>query len=254
MAVLVHITSVENDKSICQSGIKLGKYNNIVYFMPHMKEYLISHQWARELKRSGIKNFIAVDFKIPTEETIWFGKYTEGHKELPLKEAIELFMSLEDKLGYEFFIERKIEAKEVMKVRHIPKPMGWRYEPASHGKEPCPCPMCIQPGGYKTNKLKEKHKATYSRKEAREILLHSNAEDELNEAISCMKGKWRKESPEYLERLLKSEDEYLLYSLTEFISEHRHPLAIEYLTILSVSNDEDVRELSLECIKNLTRR
>ena len=51
MAVLVHITNANNEKSISQSGIKQGKWDNIVYFMPHMEEFLISHQWARELKR-----------------------------------------------------------------------------------------------------------------------------------------------------------------------------------------------------------
>ena len=47
MAVLVHITNANNEKSISQSGIKQGKWDNIVYFMPHMEEFLISHQWAR---------------------------------------------------------------------------------------------------------------------------------------------------------------------------------------------------------------
>jgi len=64
--------------------------------------------------------------------------------------------------------------------------MGWRYEPEAQGKKPCPCLMCIQSGGYKTNKLKEKFEKQYSRKEAKEILISSTNEDELCEALSCL--------------------------------------------------------------------
>lgn len=154
MAVLVHITNVENENSVMRTGIKPG-IGEVVFFMPHMKDFLISHQWARELKRSGVKNFAAVDFRIPNNELIWFGRYYSQHEQVELGKAISTFIEAEDKLGYEFFIERKIEPKEILKFRKIPKPMGWRYEPHAHGKKPCSCPMCLQPGGYKTSKLKE---------------------------------------------------------------------------------------------------
>jgi len=220
--------------------------------LPHLQEFMISHQWARELKRYGVKNFIAVDFKISNSEEIWFGKYAENHEKMPLNKAINIFMSKEDKLGYEFFIERKISSKEIVKIRKIQKPMGWRYEPDSHGKKPCPCPMCIQRGGYKTNRLKEKTEYNISKKEAREILVTSTDPDELWEAVDRLKGKWKKESPEYLKRLISFDDEYLLYSLVELVSEYRHPETKELLKILSKSTDEDARELAIKYLKNLT--
>jgi hypothetical protein len=80
MAVLVNITKVENERSIIHSGIKPGKHSGCLYFMPHTQDFLVSHQWARELKRYGVKNFMAVDFKLPKDEQIWFGKYSDGHK------------------------------------------------------------------------------------------------------------------------------------------------------------------------------
>ena len=123
--------------------------------MPVLNDYLISHQWARELKRSGVRNYIAVYFKLDSDEKIWFVSTLKNIKKCPLNSAIKLFLDLEDKLGYRIFIERKIEVKEITKIRHIPKPMGWRYEPHAQGKEPCPCPVCIQRGGFKTNKLRE---------------------------------------------------------------------------------------------------
>ena len=251
MAVLVHITKAENKNNILRSGIKTGKYSKSLYFMPLIQDFLISHQWARELKRNGIKNFMAIDFKLPKDEPIWFGKYFEGHKKLPLNIAIGMFLDQEEKYGYEFILERKVEPKEIIKTRTIQKPMGWRYEPNAHGKEPCPCPMCILKGGYKTANLKEKVTPNISRQKARIILNESNDDDELVEALERMQGKWRRESPEYLKRLISSQDEYVLYALVELLAEHRHPLAIDYLEILARNQDEDSSELAKKCLKKI---
>jgi len=253
MARLVHITAEENKKKILNSGIKPNKYG-LVYFMPHMESMTISHQWARELKRSGIKNFIAIDFKLPKEEMVWFGKYSRQHKLMPLNQAISLFIEEEDQLGFEFFIERKVLTKEITKVRHILKPMGWRYQPHAHGIKPCPCPMCIQSGGYKTNALKEKPEITMSRNEAKEIIAKSTNEDELWDAVQRLKGKWKKYSPEYLEHLLTSNEEYFLSDLIELIVEHRHPLSIDYLNRLVVHQNEDVREDAIESLDQINEK
>ena len=251
MAVLVHITKAENKKSILRSGIKVGKYSKSLYFMPHTQNFLISHQWARELKRCGVKNFIAIDFRLPKIEEVWFGKYFEGHKKLPLNIAIEIFLAQDDKYGYEFILERKVEAKEIINTRIIQKPMGWRYEPNSHGKQPCPCPMCILRGGYRTSGLKEKNDSNISRQKAQIILKESHDDNELVEALERMQGKWRKESPEYLKRLINSQDEYVLYSLVELLAQYRHPLAKEYLTILANNEDEDSSQLARQCLEKI---
>ena len=100
MATLVHIANEKNKKNIITSGIKTNY--NIVYFMPHMQDRLISHQWARELKRSGTKNFIAVDFKLNGNEEVWFGYFNRVHEKMELSKAIKIFMELDDMLGYEF--------------------------------------------------------------------------------------------------------------------------------------------------------
>ncbi len=254
MPTLVHISSAENEKRIVHTGIKLGKYNGIIYFMPHTKDFLISHQWVRKLKRSGIKNFIAVDFKLKGEEKVWFGKYTESHDQMSLSDTISHFLDEEDKLGYEFFIERKINPNEILRTGNIPKPMFWRYEPKAHGKKPCQCPMCILRGGFKTNRIKEKTEVPFSRDRAKEIILASNDEDELLEAIIRLKGKWKKESPQFLKRLLDFEDEYLLYELVGLLHEYCNPLAKEYKEKLSCSHDEEVKELAIEYLEDNENR
>lgn len=243
MTLLTHITKLENEKSIRRSGIKLGD-NGIIFFMPHLKDFLISHQWARELKRSNIKNFAAIDFRIPSEEEVWFGKYNSQHKKMKLGEAVSILMDTDptDALGYEFFIDRKIASKEIVHVRPIAKPMGWRYLPKAHGTKPCPCPMCIQAGGFKTGKLKEVYRPSISRMEAKRIIETSEDESELWKAVLRLQGKWKRESPAFLERLLNCEDEYLLCDLVKLLSEFRHPLALDYLTQLTTSEYKDVRE------------
>lgn len=252
MAVLVHITGEDKQKSIKNTGIKIGKDNNAIFFMPVLNEYLISHQWARELKRFGVKNFIAVYFRLNNNEEIWFGKYSEEHKKMPLNTAIELFQEIEDKLGYEFFIEKKIESSEITKIRHISKPMGWRYEPSAHGKKPCGCPVCLQKGGYKTSYLREDDQSDkISREEAKNIIKTSNDEDEICDALLKLSGKWRKESPEYLKHLLSFKDEFLLHELAGLLAEFKHPLAKKYLAILTKSEYEDIREFSQKCLDNI---
>ena len=253
MAKLIHITAAENEKKIINGGIKTNQWG-LVFFMPLLPDYLISHQWARELKRSGIKNFIAVEFKMPNDEPVWFGKYSRQHELIPLNQAINELKSLDDQLGYECFIERKVEAKDITRIKHIPKPMGWRYQPHAHGNRPCPCPMCIQAGGYKTNALKEKPEPTMSRNEAKEIIASSRDEEQIWDAITCLQGKWKKYSPEYLAHLLNAKEDYVIYSLIELIAEHRHPLSIEYLHKLAQHPDDDVKQDALEKLEELDLR
>jgi hypothetical protein len=242
MTTLIHITNADLESSIKKNGIKIGKKSNIVFFMPVTQNYLISHQWTRELKRSGIKNFIAVYFKINKTDKVWHGQYFQSHKKDMINSAVAEFNVLENQLGYEFFIDRKIEAKEIVKINRIPKPMGWRYSITAHGTRPCGCPMCLQFGGYKTKRFREEI-FNMSRKEAKVIILNSNDDEELWDALSSMPGKKRKESPEYLERLLSNKDEFVQYALAKFLTEFWHPLAIEYMNILRKTNDKDIIEI-----------
>ena len=245
MTTLIHITNADFESSIKKNGIKTGKSSNIVFFMPVTQNYLVSHQWARELKRSGIKNFIAVYFKINKTDQVWHGQYFQEHKKEAINSAVAEFNLLEDQLGYEFFIDRKIEAKEIVKIKQIPKPMGWRYSAKAHGTKPCGCPMCLQFGGYKTKRFRE-DESNMSRKDAKKIILNSSDDEKLWDALSSMYGKKRKESPKYLERLLDNKDEFVQYSLARFLSEFRHPLAIEYMKTLRKTDDEDVIEIANE--------
>ncbi|RYE56454.1 MAG: hypothetical protein EOP48_07995, partial [Sphingobacteriales bacterium] len=155
MPTLVHLADEKNSSKILRNGLKTGKFGTGVYCMPVLPDFYISHQWLRELKRNGAKSYIGVYFKIPTSEMVYAGKYGKHHKHITLGEAIREIMDLEDPLGYELIIDRKISAEEISKIRNLPQTLGWRYFPGSHDKKPCNCEYCLR-GSIKGRKTKNR--------------------------------------------------------------------------------------------------
>ena len=157
MAILVHLADEKDLASIKKNGIKVGKRQRGIFCMPVLQDFYISHQWLRELKRSGTKTLIGVYFKLDSQELVYAGKYNQEHKHISLGEAIKEIMSLDDPLGYELIIDRKIEAKEIEKIRILPQKLGWRYCPTSHNEKPaCTCPVCIPTGTIRGKRLRDK--------------------------------------------------------------------------------------------------
>jgi hypothetical protein len=144
MPTLVHLADEKNSKKIIQNGLKTGRYGTGVYCMPVLPNFYVSHQWLRELKRSGARSYVGVYFKAPSSEMVYAGKYGQKHRHITLGEAINEIMSLEDPLGYELIIDRKIEPGEITNVKHLPQTLGWRYFPGSHNKKPCNCEYCLR--------------------------------------------------------------------------------------------------------------
>jgi hypothetical protein len=144
MPTLVHLADERNAKKIIKNGIKTGRYGIGVYCMPVLQNFYVSHQWLRELKSSGANTYVGVYFKLPSAEMVFAGKYGKTHRHITLGEAIKEIMSLEDPLGYELIIDRKILPEEISKVTHLPQNVGWRYFPYSHNKKPCNCEYCLR--------------------------------------------------------------------------------------------------------------
>lgn len=144
MATLVHLTDEKNTSSILRNGINTGKYGFGVYCKPVLPNFYVSHQWLRELKRNGARSYVGVYFKAPSSEMVYAGRYGKPHRFITLGEAIKDIMSLEDPLGYELIIDRKIAPEAISKIKHLPQTLGWRYFPDSHGKKPCNCEYCLR--------------------------------------------------------------------------------------------------------------
>lgn len=158
MAMFVHLTPEKNLKSVLRNGIsRLRKPANRpqgVFALPVTRNYFISHQWLRELKRRGQGVIVGIYFRISDEETVWVGHYGQAHQEMTAAQAVEVMMNPENKEGYEVIIPRRIEAKEIHRCKAISQLVGWRYMPGSNGKKPCGCSYC-QRGNYGAKRLRK---------------------------------------------------------------------------------------------------
>ncbi len=180
MPVFVHLTSQRNLASIRRGGIGAIKKRlrpRGVYALPVTRNFQISHQWLRELRRLGGGTILGIYFRIPDDEPVEVGHYDSIHVPMTAAEAVALMMAAEQqdpaaaraadkdskavanrgKLpsspeGFEVVIPRVIAPSEIVRVKALPQIVGWRYRPGAHGSKPCIC-MCCERGTYGVNKL-----------------------------------------------------------------------------------------------------
>ena len=163
MAMFVHLTSSKYEKDILRGGIKstnVGEaINRGVFAVPVIPNFYISHQWLRELKAYGQKTIIGVYFRIPDSEPVYISHYLSKKRRYTASEAAGLIHNLDEAEGYEVLIPRKIEKNEIHKIRMLPQVTGWRYQPNSHKKHYCGCPICVRPGTVRSNVKNQKWEA-----------------------------------------------------------------------------------------------
>ena len=257
MPTLVHIADKRDTNGIVNNGLKIGKHRSGIFFMPITQDFYISHQWLRELKRRGIRTFVGVYFKLKSNEIVWFGKYHEGHTRMELGKALAQFMKADDKLGFEFLIERKINAKEIDKIKHLPQTIGWRYMPDSHKRAlTCACPMCISPGEINSRKKREKIEPAVRVPGLREIierLRFETDESEVDRLFSFIRRKKRRTDPTEFRFIIENGNISAIRSLACSLEFFRHPAALTILTELCQSSDEEVREFSAYGILKIDR-
>jgi hypothetical protein len=161
MAMFVHLTTESRIARIRRSGIiRLRKTPETsvggVYAVPVTRNFYVSHQWLRELKRRNQGPIAAVYFRIPDEEQVWIGHYGRVRRLVSAAEAIAIFTRADDPLGWEVVVPRRIAAKEIHKTRRLPQVVGWRYFPKAKGKPPfCTCKFCTR-GEYAGAKLRKR--------------------------------------------------------------------------------------------------
>jgi hypothetical protein len=164
MPMFVHLTQEKNINAILRNGVsRLRKRSGRppgVYAMPVTRNFFVSHQWLRELKRRGPGAIAGVYFRIPDDEIVWVGHYNQAHQQMTAAEAAALMSRSEtqDELreGYEVIIPRRIGKTEIKRARILPQVVGWRYYPGAHGKRPCGCPFC-QRGNYGARRLRNEY-------------------------------------------------------------------------------------------------
>lgn len=161
MPTFVHVTSEDLAKKARRGGLRPGKKGrklNGVFAMPVTPDFQVTHQWVREMKQWRPGTIVGIYFRIPDEELVHVGHYHGPHQSMGAAEAAAHVMAQSDMTGVEVIIPRRIEAKEIVRIRNLPQLVGWRHYPGSNGKRPCPCPRC-QRGLYGSRRIRARDDA-----------------------------------------------------------------------------------------------
>ncbi len=255
MPIVVHFADEKNSAAIRRSGIRPYRDPKVVYFMPVVHSYFISHQWLRELRRKGIKELVGVYFRLPADERVWAGKYNEPHRQCTLGEAMKTIHQMADPLGFEIFVERKIEANEIERIRRLPQKVGWRYMPHAHGRKPCGCPMCAK-GEINKRKIRDRldpYVPIPSLPQVKKQLAEAADSDAILDVIWALRQKKRRMEPDFLRPLLTHEDPEVLEEVALTLPFFRHPSVRPMLETLTDSACDDVALAARESLHLLSR-
>ena len=161
MSVFVHLAPAPTVARILRNGIRRGKPHGPlpagVFAMPVSPSFFASHQWLREMKRSGQRTISAVYFRIPDDEPVWLGHFGQGHTRMGASEAAGHVTAAGSAEGFEVLVPRRVEASEILRVKGIPQVVGWRYFPGAHGSRPCGCPGCLKKGEIRSSAIRRRY-------------------------------------------------------------------------------------------------
>jgi hypothetical protein len=161
MAMFVHLAPESRVALIRRNGIRRLRragddFPGGVFATPVTRNFYVSHQWLRELKRRNQGPVTAVYFRVPDDQKVWVGHYNQGHRWMSAAEAVGEFAAAEDAQGWEVVIPRRIEVGELHRVRQLPQVIGWRFFPTAKGKPPfCTCKFCVR-GDYGARRMRER--------------------------------------------------------------------------------------------------
>lgn len=159
MATFVHLAPRSRAGLIRRNGLartagSRGRPRG-VFAVPVTRNFYVSHQWLRELARRGQGPIVGIYFRVHDTEPVWIGHYNRGHTPMSAAEAVARFSSAEDPQGWEVIVPRRVDAREIQRVRALPQVVGWRYHPGAKGTRPCPCSYCTR-GDFGARRLRER--------------------------------------------------------------------------------------------------
>lgn len=160
MTMFVHLAPETRSSLIRRNGVRrLRKAFHTsargVFAVPVVRNFFISHQWCRELRRRSKGQIVGIYFRIPDTEGVWVGHYGQVHRQMTAARASAEFMQAVDRQGWEVIIPRPIDSSEIHRIRSLPQVVGWRFLPGAKGRIPCTCRFCTR-GDYGARKLRER--------------------------------------------------------------------------------------------------
>ena len=104
MAMFVHLAPHARVAHIRRNGIRrlrrpLNDFPGGVFAVPVTRNFYVSHQWLRELKRRNAGPLAGIYFRIPDDEQVWVGHYNQAHRWISASEAVAAYMAAEDCAG-----------------------------------------------------------------------------------------------------------------------------------------------------------
>lgn len=161
MPTFVHLAPAKHLRRILRAGIKpeATRFGSAgVFAMPVTPNFVVSHQWTRELRKWGRGRIGAVYFRVPDDETVTMGHYGRPQEQMTAAQAAAAIMRQGgDALGYEVVISRGIPPQDITHTRLISSRVGWRHYPGAHSRQPCGCPACVTRGEYNAQRLREQY-------------------------------------------------------------------------------------------------
>lgn len=154
MGMFVHIADERAWKAIKRSGLcgraaslygrdrAILNLDDVVFCMPVLPNYFASHQWLRELKRSGARQLVGVYFRLRSSRLVWIGHYNAAHTHVTAAEAARIILQAPDPRGFEVIVPASVPAARIHSIKEVSRVVGWRYYPDAHGKRPCACGFC----------------------------------------------------------------------------------------------------------------
>lgn len=242
MAVLLHITDLRHGRAIRHSGLKAGSRG--IYAVPVTSDYMTTHQWSRELKRSGAKIPIAVYFRMPGKSIVRVGRYNKPHRSMSLSDAIAMYLKRAQPLGFEIIFDDDVPRRNVLRIKPMRRPTGWRFSPTAKGTQPD-----VWRGEYgaaRTRARRDPAEKTPPFDDLKTIIGNTEDPSVLSKALWDLASKRRRASCDFLEPLVVHPDPDVQFDLITALERFTDPLAIELTKKLVNSHDKEVREYALE--------
>lgn len=156
MPRLVHLARASLERTFSRAGIRGARWeisaadgqperlDRAVFAMPVLRDFSITHQWLRELRRFHGERMIAVHFTVPRTEVVWAGRYGQPHALLPAGEAVARVMA--DPAGAEIVVPRAIGRRAIVGIREVTQLVGWTEVPPDVRNIDCVCVACLPKG------------------------------------------------------------------------------------------------------------
>jgi len=163
--MFVHMAPEPLAKKIKRNGVAprrlrspIEGHDRFVWAFPVLESFVLTHQWTRELKRLGTHALVAVTFRIPDGEPVLVHHYNAQPERATAAEAVAFIRNMADARGGEVMIPRRIDPREIVRVRSVPQNIGWRYYPdvKTRGWRPCDCPACAPRGEVKARRYRNR--------------------------------------------------------------------------------------------------